>query len=315
MTRLVTSLSILAVSCLFTIILSKSNEQLQPYKLDVSRINTKEGDTLKPLLVPRPPGSPAHAKVQEQLRAWYREIGWQEEIYRFTAQTPKGPIEMANLVFTEPHGVNVTERVILSAHYESKLKALDSKQEGIFVGATDSAVPCAMIVELSRALTGTSERSFAFQAVFFDGEEAFENWTNTDSLYGSRHLADVWEKENKLKNIRLFILFDLLGAARPRIPNYAQSTDRYFKQLVEIEAKHRAKGFSFFHYIDRVGDNVFIADDHLPFHQRGLRNILHIIPSPFPTVWHRLADNGDAIDPQTVTDLTEIFYEFLKNLK
>jgi len=25
--------------------------------------------------------------------------------------------------------------------------------------------------------------------VFFDGEEAFVTWTNTDSLYGARHLA------------------------------------------------------------------------------------------------------------------------------
>ena len=28
--------------------------------------------------------------------------------------------------------------------------------------------------------------------VFFDGEEAFKEWTKTDSLYGSRHLAEVW---------------------------------------------------------------------------------------------------------------------------
>lgn len=29
------------------------------------------------------------------------------------------------------------------------------------------------------------------QLVFFDGEEAFEEWTETDSLYGSRHLAEL----------------------------------------------------------------------------------------------------------------------------
>ena len=28
--------------------------------------------------------------------------------------------------------------------------------------------------------------------VFFDGEEAFVNWTRTDSLYGARHLAEKW---------------------------------------------------------------------------------------------------------------------------
>lgn len=28
------------------------------------------------------------------------------------------------------------------------------------------------------------------QLVFFDGAEAFEEWTTSDSLYGSRHLAE-----------------------------------------------------------------------------------------------------------------------------
>ncbi len=28
------------------------------------------------------------------------------------------------------------------------------------------------------------------QLVFFDGGEAFEQWSQTDSLYGSRHLVD-----------------------------------------------------------------------------------------------------------------------------
>lgn len=30
----------------------------------------------------------------------------------------------------------------------------------------------------------------SLQLVFFDGEESFEEWTDTDSLYGSRHLAE-----------------------------------------------------------------------------------------------------------------------------
>ena len=30
------------------------------------------------------------------------------------------------------------------------------------------------------------------QILFLDGEEAYLEWTSTDSLYGSRHLADRW---------------------------------------------------------------------------------------------------------------------------
>ena len=33
------------------------------------------------------------------------------------------------------------------------------------------------------------------QMIFFDGEEAYIDWTRTDSLYGSRHLAEKWASE------------------------------------------------------------------------------------------------------------------------
>lgn len=45
--------------------------------------------------------------------------------------------------------------------------------------------------------------------VFFDGEEAFEQWGPTDSIYGARHLAEKWENENvlpKIVRIKLKIL-------------------------------------------------------------------------------------------------------------
>ena len=31
------------------------------------------------------------------------------------------------------------------------------------------------------------------QLIFFDGEEAFVRWTRSDSTYGSRNLAKVWQ--------------------------------------------------------------------------------------------------------------------------
>lgn len=77
-----------------------------------------------------------------------------------------------------------------------------------FIGATDSAAPCAMLISLAEALTpllrarqdrvdsgmgilreGFDEEVWAettLQIVFFDGEEAFHDWTATDSIYGSR---------------------------------------------------------------------------------------------------------------------------------
>jgi glutaminyl-peptide cyclotransferase len=48
------------------------------------------------------------------------------------------------------------------------------------------------------------------ELVFFDGEEAFVQWTPTDSLYGSRHLAASWGRPS-LDRIELFVLLDLIG--------------------------------------------------------------------------------------------------------
>ena len=49
-----------------------------------------------------------------------------------------------------------------------------------------------------------------------------------------------------------------------------------------------------------------VSDDQIPFHENGLRKILHMIASPFPSVWHTLNDNGDALDISTIKYLNKI---------
>lgn len=56
--------------------------------------------------------------------------------------------------------------------------------------------------------------------------------------------------------------------------------------------------------------NPQIEDDHIPFLKRNVP-ILHIIPIPFPEVWHQKSDNGDAIDMITVENLMKIFRIFI----
>lgn len=37
--------------------------------------------------------------------------------------------------------------------------------------------------------------------IFFDGEEAFNRWEPTDSIYGARHLAKKWKQSPCLEHI------------------------------------------------------------------------------------------------------------------
>ena len=42
--------------------------------------------------------------------------------------------------------------------------------------------------------------------------------------------------------------------------------------------------------------SYMVQDDQVPFYNLGVRRILHMIPAPFPGVWHTLEDNRDALD-------------------
>lgn len=53
-----------------------------------------------------------------------------------------------------------------------------------------------------------------------------------------------------------------------------------------------------------------IQDDHIPFLQRGVE-VLHIIPQPFPTVWHHIEDDGEHLDTPTVEDWAQIVTAFV----
>ena len=63
--------------------------------------------------------------------------------------------------------------MIVAAHYDSKLFS------GVeFVGATDSAVPCAMMLSLAELISRhpVDALTMPIQLVFFDGEEALVDW-------------------------------------------------------------------------------------------------------------------------------------------
>lgn len=53
-----------------------------------------------------------------------------------------------------------------------------------------------------------------------------------------------------------------------------------------------------------------VQDDHMPFMARGV-DILHVIPAPFPPVWHRIEDDGDHLDAPTVNDWAIIVEAFV----
>lgn len=249
-------------------------------------INTVKAH-LNEILVPRIPASPGHDKVRDYITDTLQQLGWSVSIDKFRARVPQpfGTLTFENIIAT-PNPKS--ERfLIYAAHYDSKWFADDPG----FVAATDSAVSCAMLLAIAKALGPQSSNDLNIMFVFFDGEEAIQQWTAQDSIYGARHLANAWDKQSILPRIDMLVLLDLIGAPDPKFYNFFANTGAHFQRLMDIETKlgnsrllspvwqkpqSYMQGFSLF------GDSG-IEDDHIPFLRRGVP-ILHCIVYPFPEV-------------------------------
>ena len=329
----------------------------------------KEGKLLAPILRPRVPGSEGSTAVRKHFIDFFRNDlpQWKVTFQNSTSKTPvtgDDEIPFINIIATrDPPWADPGEvgYLTLVAHYDSKISP-----EG-FIGATDSAAPCAMLMHAARTLDGALTRKWAamhaagikqeaydmgleehkgIQIILLDGEEAFGTWTATDSIYGSRSLASEMEStfhpalstyRNALSSIHLFMLLDLLGegSPNPTVPSYFKTTHWAYQNMATLEDRLREKSLftsspnhpskrsilsqgsakgnkaklkrkepKWFYDLDKSNNRWMggmIEDDHLPFMARGV-DVLHIIPAPFPTVWHKEVDDGEHLDMDTVGD-------------
>ncbi|KAI1118254.1 peptidase family M28 [Nemania sp. NC0429] len=305
------------------------------------------GKLLAPILIPRVPGTPGQAAAQAHFVNFFREAlpSWSVEWFNSTGRTPvtaDRDIPFQNLLFKrEPPWVAQGQSNLLTlvAHYDSKIAP-----EG-FIGATDSAVPCAILMHVARSIDrfitqmheemsalgegGTVPMDMGVQILLLDGEEAFLEWSETDSLYGSRALAERWETDrhpanafykNPLDQISMFVLLDLLGSAEPTVPSSFLPTHWAYRAMATIEGRMRKLGLlesepegPFLPEAEKqmssFGRGGGVEDDHLPFMHRGVP-ILHLIPMPFPPVWHKMEDDGAHLDMPTVRDWARIVTAF-----
>ncbi|KAM8946271.1 glutaminyl-peptide cyclotransferase [Pelodytes ibericus] len=284
---------------------------------------------LRPMLIERVSGSPGNYAVRQHIKQRLHSLkaGWVIEEDTFQSQTPYGYVTFSNLIGTLYPSSK--RHLVLSCHYDSKY--FGAQWDGkVFVGATDAAVPCAMILELAKVLdyrlqrSSTSKPDLSLKLIFFDGEEAFHRWSPYDSLYGSEHLAQRMENTphppnaentNQLDGIDLFILLDLIGVANPVFPSYFHKTARWHLKLQAIERRLHALNLLKNHaeeveYFQSSLNSHQVDDDHVPFLQRGVP-VLHLIPSPFPDVWHTMQDNEDSLDYVTIDNINKILQVFV----
>lgn len=169
-----------------------------------SDFDIKTGKLLAPILIPRVPGTSGQTITQRHFVSFFQKElpKWSIEWQNSSSVTPTSggkELPFGNLIFKrEPPWVKPGQSNLLTlvAHYDSKYAPKG------FVGATDSAAPCAMLMHVARTIDkyltqmhdemaalnegGTVEMDMGVQILLLDGEEAFFSWSDTDSLYGSR---------------------------------------------------------------------------------------------------------------------------------
>ena len=281
-------------------------------------------------------------QAKDYIVTFLNDLGWKVDVHEFTQDTVIGEKTFSNIIATR--NPNSPRRLVLAAHYDTKISPevgtvyffpgilfLISNAQG-FIGATDSAVPCAMMLHLAMTMDSLlpntmSEPELSLQLIFFDGEEAFVSWTSTDSLYGSRHLASTWANQEyqyrgsewcqeaaarEINRIDSFLLLDLLGTSSLKVGRYTDFDTKLYDFAASLEEVIQTQEHE---NIENVFTNIdkfsMIQDDQVPFYNLGVRKILHMIASPFPSVWHKQDDNFDALDMSTIDYLNKILRVFV----
>ena len=247
---------------------------------------------------PRPPGSEANRKLQAYIIAQLRPSGAEVSDDAFTAQTPKGPIAMKNIIARFPGKSG--RGIAITGHFDTKLFPGRN-----FVGASDGGSSTGFLLELSRVLAHQPRVDDVY-LVFFDGEEAFGEWTDADSLYGSRHLADKWRRDGTLTRLKALINIDMIGDKNLDIKQETQGNAALRKLVWNAAAE---LGYGAYFQNDQQGEE----DDHMPFVKLGVPAI-DVIDIDYPP-WHKDTDTMDKLSARSFDIVGTVIVEAIHRLE
>jgi Zn-dependent M28 family amino/carboxypeptidase len=243
-------------------------------------------------------------KAEQYLRARLQHDSLEED--SFTANTPIGVVPMHNFIVRFPG--KKPGAIVLATHYETNYPLRNIH----FVGANDGAATTGLLLAIGdklRAQTAGGKKldGYSVWLVFFDGEEAIQNWSRSDSTYGSRHLAARWGRDGTLGQIKAFLLADMIGDKDLDIQQ-DQSSTPWLVNTVR-QAAHR---FGYDHYFFQR--SMGVEDDHLAFVERGVPSIdiIDLNYGPNNSYHHTAQDTMDKISAKSLTISGDVFMETIR---
>jgi hypothetical protein len=237
-------------------------------------------------LGPRTPQSEAIEKSRAYIKQELNSSGWRVTEQPFTDETPRGQVRFVNLIARFGTIGKTTDLFLLCSHYDTKV--FDTFR---FVGANDGGSSTGLLLELARVLAQQPPLAKKIELVFFDGEEAFENFSNTDGIYGSRHFAHELRQDGSAKSFRGGILFDMVGDRSLDITFPPNSPIKITRDI--FASADALKLRNYFTYFDQD-----VTDDHSPLNAVGIP-VVDVIDFHYPP-WHTADDTMDKISAQSL---------------
>lgn len=255
-------------------------------------------------LGPRPAGSAEIEKARSLIATALESFGWEIDRQEFTDATPRGPVKFVNVIgrFSADGARPVsrqTQRAIVCSHYDTKRFSTIR-----FLGANDGASSTGALIELARVLVLDPALAAKIELVFFDGEEAIVQFTETDGLYGSRAYARSLRETNRAALFRFGILWDMIADRELTITLSPDSPVPLTKGiLASAEALGARPNFSFH---DRA-----IWDDHVPLNQAKIPTI-DLIDFRY-LYWHTADDTLERLSPESLRIVGAITLHYLRS--
>jgi Zn-dependent M28 family amino/carboxypeptidase len=251
----------------------------------------------------RPSGSDAIVKLRAWIIAQLKPLGPAVMLDSFTGRTPAGPVAMANIIAKFPGSSG--KAIAVTGHYDTKRIPMVH-----FVGADDAGSSTGFLLELAHVLARQKHTDDIY-LVWFDGEEAVRTeWSEADSRYGSRHLADKWMADGTLSKLKALINIDMVGDKNLDIAPDLNSSQS-LRDLIWQTAKSLGYGKYF------LSQEGAIDDDHMPFIASGANavDIIDLDYGPQNSYWHTAQDTMDKLSAHSFQVVGDVIVEVLAKLQ
>jgi glutaminyl-peptide cyclotransferase len=254
---------------------------------------------------PRYIGSENHKKLERYILDHLK--GDQVEDDAFTADTPEGKFPIRNILAKFPGTKDGI--IVIFGHYDTNYPLRNTGYVGANDGGSSTAILLEYANQLRAGLRDKKRDGYSVWLVWTDGEEAVKTWSDTDSVYGARHLAEKWEKDGTLKKIKALMVMDMIADADLDIQRNTKGAP-WLLDLIYAAAER--EGYQSHFYAGQAP----IEDDHIPFFNRGVPTADVIdLDYGYNNVFHHTPqDTMDKLSPKSLQSVGDTVLETIHML-